>query len=265
MVKRLFDMVVSAVALAVVSPVILLAALGVRLSSRGPVFYRAARVGRGGAPFTMHKLRTMHVDQGPSPSVITGPDDRRVFVLGRLLRLLKIDELPQFWDVLRGEMSLVGPRPEDPSIVRDHYAPEHLETLRVRPGLTSPGSLYGYTRGDRDLAGGDPERAYVEKLLPIKLALEAVYVRESNFGYDLWILVRTALVILLIAGGRRQFRDPPELRKVSRVVPARVPESPDAPRGRFERPVGQGAAAAVSNETEIRPARLGAQPVPTAG
>jgi lipopolysaccharide/colanic/teichoic acid biosynthesis glycosyltransferase len=227
----------------------------VRLSSRGPVFYRAARVGRGGEAFTMHKLRTMHVHQGPSPSVITGPDDRRVFFLGGLLRLLKIDELPQFWDVLRGKMSLVGPRPEDPRIVRDHYAPEHLETLDIRPGLTSPGSLFGYTQGDSILAGRDPERAYVEKLLPTKLALEAVYVREANFWYDLRILVRTAGVILLIACGRRRFRNPPEMRKVSRVVPARL----------FERPVEQETVPAVRNENETYPARLAAQPVPTAG
>src|SRR5947209_559846 len=129
MAKRLFDVLVSAVALAVLSPLFLLAALGIRLSSRGPVFYRARRVARGGEPFTMHKFRTMHVHQGAAPSAITGPSDRRVFFFGALLRRLKIDELPQFWDVLRGKMSLVGPRPEDPRIVRDHYAPEHLETL----------------------------------------------------------------------------------------------------------------------------------------
>src|SRR5437763_3900118 len=157
MAKRLFDMLVSAAALAVLSPVILLAAVGVRLSSRGPAFYRARRAGRGGVPFTMLKLRTMHVDQGPAPSAITGVKDPRVFPFGALLRRLKIDELPQFWDVLRGQMSLVGPRPEDPRIVRDHYAAEHYETLRVRPGLTSPSSLYGYTHGDPFLAGEDPE------------------------------------------------------------------------------------------------------------
>jgi lipopolysaccharide/colanic/teichoic acid biosynthesis glycosyltransferase len=260
MAKRLFDIVVSAAALAVLSPVLLVAALGVRLSDRGPVFYRARRIGRGGVPFTMHKFRTMRVEQGASPSVITGPSDRRVFFFGRLLRLLKIDELPQFWDVLRGEMSLVGPRPEDPRIVRDHYAPEHLDTLSVRPGLTSPGSLYGYTKGDGLLVGADPERAYVQKLLPIKLALEAVYVREASFWYDLQILFRTALVILLIACGRRRFRNPPEMRRVSRFVPARFAGLPEAPP-RPAQTAGadrEEEAAGTRNENEVLPARLGA-------
>jgi len=236
MAKRLFDVLVSAAALAVLWPLFLLAALGIRLSSRGPILYRAARVGRGGELFTMHKFRTMHVHQGAAASAITGPGDRRVFFFGSLLRRLKIDELPQLWDVLRGEMSLVGPRPEDPRIVRDHYAPEHLETLAALPGLASPGSLYNYTHGERVLAQGDPEGAYVEKLLPVKLALEAVYVREATLWYDLRILFRTACVIVLIACRWCRFRDPPEMRKVSRFVPARLQGSPDVP----PRPGGSG-------------------------
>ena len=227
MAKRLFDLVGAAVALVLLSPLLFLAALGIRLSSRGPILYRALRAGKDGVPFTMHKFRTMRTDQGPTRSAITGTKDPRVFFFGALLRRLKIDELPQLWDVLRGKMSLVGPRPEDPRIVRDHYAPEHLETLRVLPGLASPGSIYNYTHADQILARGDPERVYVEELLPVKLALDAVYVREASLGYDLRILFRTAFVIALMALGRRTFRDPPEMRRITSVVPARFP--PPAP------------------------------------
>src|SRR6266566_8562668 len=113
MVKRLFDIVVAAFALVLFSPLLLIAAVGIRLSSRGPVLYRAQRVGRDGKLFTMHKFRTMRVEQGPGSSPITGPNDSRVYRFGSLLRRLKIDELPQLYDVLRGTMSLVGPRPED--------------------------------------------------------------------------------------------------------------------------------------------------------
>jgi lipopolysaccharide/colanic/teichoic acid biosynthesis glycosyltransferase len=212
--KRLFDIIGAALGLLLSAPVLLVAAVGIRLSSRGPILYRAQRVGRGGKPFTMHKFRTMRVEQGPGACPVTGPNDARVFRFGSLLRLLKIDELPQLYDVLRGKMSLVGPRPEDPRIVRDYYTPQQRETLRVRPGMTSPGSLYNYTHGDQILRPEDPEQAYVARLLPVKLALEGVYVREASFWYDLRLLFRTAWVILQVGLGRQHFPDPPEMREV---------------------------------------------------
>jgi lipopolysaccharide/colanic/teichoic acid biosynthesis glycosyltransferase len=219
--KRLFDIVLSLTALIVCAPLLLLAAAGIRMSSRGPVLYRAQRAGRDGAPFLMHKFRTMRCDQGPAAPAITSRGDRRVFAFGRLLRTLKIDELPQLYDVLRGKMSLVGPRPEDLRIVRDHYAAEHWQTLRVRPGIASPGSIYSYTHGEKLLGHDAPERDYLEKLLPVKLALELVYVRRASLFYDLRLLARTAAVIALIALGKKEFRDPPELARIDRVVPTR--------------------------------------------
>jgi len=165
----------------------------------------------------MHKFRTMRVSRGGNAAAITGPLDPRVFPVGALLRRLKLDELPQLFDVLRGKMSLVGPRPEDPRIVRDHYRPQDHETLRVLPGLASPGSIYNYTHGEAILARGDAEQVYAEKLLPVKLALETVYVGEASFLYDLRILLRTAAVILLIAAGKRHFPDPPEMAKARRM------------------------------------------------
>src|SRR4051812_37720460 len=120
MVKRCFDVVLSAAALVAMAPVFLAVAAAIRWSSPGPVLYRARRVGLHGDLFTMHKFRTMNVDQGPDPSPLTSPNDSRVFPVGAALRLLKLDELPQLYDVLRGKMSLVGPRPEDPYFVREH-------------------------------------------------------------------------------------------------------------------------------------------------
>ena len=217
MAKRLFDVVVAALGLVVAAPVLVVAAVGIRLSSRGPILHRARLVGRDGRLFTMYKLRTMHLGAG-SGSVITAERDPRVFAFGRPLRRLKIDELPQLVNVLRGEMSLVGPRPQHPAIVTRHYAPEHWETLRVRPGLASPGSLYDSTHGEPLLGSVDPERTYVERLLPIVLALDLVYVHRASLRYDATVVARTLRLIASAAVGRRTFPDPPELSEARRYL-----------------------------------------------
>ena len=211
MAKRLFDVIVAALGLVIAAPVLLIAAVGIRLSSPGPLLYRAHLIGRNGRPFTMYKLRTMHVDHRGAGSVITAERDPRVFAFGRPLRRLKIDELPQLVNVLRGEMSLVGPRPQHPEIVRRYYAPEHWETLRVRPGLASPGSLYDSTHGEPLVGSTDPERGYAERLLPLVLALDRVYVRRASLWYDAIIVGRTLLLIAASVVGRRTFTDPPEM------------------------------------------------------
>jgi len=218
MAKRLLDIALSSISLVVLSPLFGLAAIGIRLSSPGPIFYRAQRVGVNQTKFVMYKFRTMHVDRRSLTSVITAKNDPRVFVLGLWLRRLKIDELPQLLNVLRGEMAIVGPRPEDPRIVGECYAQEHFETLCVLPGLASPGSIYNYTHGEQMLDTDDPEKAYVERLLPIKLALDMVYVREASLIYDLRIIFRTALTILAITLGKRHFADPPEMKKAQALV-----------------------------------------------
>jgi lipopolysaccharide/colanic/teichoic acid biosynthesis glycosyltransferase len=220
--KRLFDVVVAALGLVIAAPVLLMAALGIRLSSPGPLLYRARLIGRNGRPFTMFKLRTMHVDHGGPSSVITAEQDARVFAFGRPLRRLKIDELPQLVNVLRGEMSLVGPRPQHPDIVRRYYAPEHWETLRVRPGLASPGSLYDSTHGEPLVGSADPERAYAERLLPLVLALDRAYVRRASLWYDATIVGRTLLVIAASLFGRRTFPDPPEMAEARALLHRRA-------------------------------------------
>lgn len=212
--KRLFDLAAAGVALAAVAPLLAVGIIGIRLTSPGPAFYRARRAGLGGRPFTMYKLRTMHVPapaDGAVGSPITGAADPRVFPFGRLLRRLKVDELPQLYNVLRGDMAIVGPRPEELAIVERYYTPVHHLTLRVRPGLASPGSLYQYTHGDALLSGGDPEERYVTRLLPIKLGLELAYVRRASFLYDCQIIARTVWVIAGVALGRRRFPPPREM------------------------------------------------------
>lgn len=220
MAKRLIDVTLAALALVALAPLLAVAAVGIVCTSPGPILFRARLAGRGGRLFTMYKLRTMHVDQRGSGSRITAERDPRVFALGRLLRRLKIDELPQLVNVLRGEMSLVGPRPQHPDIVRDHYAPEHWETLRVRPGLASPGSLYDSTHGEAIVGSGDAERRYAERLLPLVLALDLVYVRHASLRYDLALVVRTLGLLGAALLGRRQFPDPPEMPEARRLLGA---------------------------------------------
>jgi len=218
-VKRLFDIALTAVALVASLPILAIAALGIRLSSPGPLLYRATRAGRRGKLFTMYKLRTMEVRSlVVEDSVITASNDKRVFPFGALLRRSKIDELPQLFNVLRGDMTFVGPRPEDPKVVAQHYTPEQWETLDVPPGLTSPGALYSTTHGERWLSEAAAERDYYEHLMPLKLALDRVYVRHSSVFYDLGVIARTALVVIGRAVGQRHFPDPPEMAEARRLL-----------------------------------------------
>ncbi len=211
MVKRLFDVLASATALIVLGPVILLAALTVKLSSKGPAFYCPQRSGLNGKLFKLYKLRTMHIDHGGNDSVVTGLADPRIFAVGSILRKLKLDELPQLWNILRGDMSIVGPRPEDPKIVDRHYDELGWETLTVRPGLAGVSSIYNYTHGEKMLTGPNPEDTYARELLPVKLALEAVYLQKASLAYDVKLIARTIAAIIRIGIGQSQFADPPEM------------------------------------------------------
>src|SRR3989442_14331259 len=145
--KRMLDVTLAGMALIVVAPLLALLAIGIRLAGPGPIFYRAQRVGRDCRPFTMSKPRTMRIGDAAT-TVITAHGDPRIFPLGRLLRRLKLDELPQLLNILRGEMSVVGPRPEDPSMVQRFYAPFYYKSFDVLPCLTSPASIYPYGHGE---------------------------------------------------------------------------------------------------------------------
>jgi len=208
--KRVVDVILAGVALVAAAPVLAVAAIGIRLSGPGPILYRAQRVGLHRRMFTMYKLRTMRVGQA-YPSVITAKNDPRVFPFGAWLRRTKIDELPQLYNILRGDMAIVGPRPEDPQMVERFYAPIHHATLRVLPGLTSPGSMYAYTHGEAELDAQDAEGCYAERLLPLKLALDLVYVRRASLAYDVALIVRTVWMLGTALLGRHEFPLPPEL------------------------------------------------------
>jgi lipopolysaccharide/colanic/teichoic acid biosynthesis glycosyltransferase len=191
--KRTLDVVVSALALVVLVPVLALIAAAVALDGPGPVFYRAERVGFRGRPLRMLKFRKMRTDAGGS--LLTVADDRRLTRLGALLARTKLDELPQLWHVLRGDMSLVGPRPESPDFVR-RFPAEYALILSVRPGLTGYTQL-AFAREGLILDAGDPERDYVRRLLPQKIALDRMYAARPSLGRDLRILGATVRCLLL--------------------------------------------------------------------
>lgn len=189
MAKRVFDIVCAALGLALLAPVLLVLALWIKLDSPGPVFFLQERVGRQGRSFLIHKFRTMRVDNA-GPQITVGADPR-ITRSGAWLRRYKLDELPQLWDVLRGAMSLVGPRPEVPKYVALY--PEELRrlVLSVRPGITDPASLRYRNESERLAAAADPEREYIEVVMPAKLALAADYVREASLGGDLRLILST--------------------------------------------------------------------------
>lgn len=188
LVKRAFDVLAAALGLLLLSPVLLAAAVWVKLDSPGPVLFRQTRVGRFGVPFTIHKFRTMRVEPG---AAITVGADPRITRSGQVLRQSKLDELPQLWDVLRGAMSLVGPRPELPRYVDLYPADLRAQVLAVRPGITDPASLAFSHEAELLAAAADPEREYREVILPAKLRLSADYAARASLATDLRLILAT--------------------------------------------------------------------------
>jgi lipopolysaccharide/colanic/teichoic acid biosynthesis glycosyltransferase len=178
-------------------PLVLALAVAVRLDSRGPAIHPAVRVGFGGRRFHCFKLRTMVMDSDGSGPAVTGRRDRRVTRVGEVLRRYRLDELPQLWNVARGEMLLVGPRPEDPRFVALDD-PLHRLVFAAMPGITGLTQL-AFADEAEMLDTADPERHYREVILPRKLALDADYLRRRSTALDLWILGQTVLTAL----GRR--------------------------------------------------------------
>ena len=191
--KRLLDVVVAAILLAALAPLFVLLGLLIKLESAGPVFYRAERVGRNGALFHLLKLRKMH--DGAAGEALTADVDARFTRIGRFLARTKLDELPQLLNVLRGQMSLVGPRPEDPSFVLRHDN-DFAEIHRVRPGITGLGQL-AFAREAEILDPTDRVGCYLDRILPQKVHLDLLYARTRSIRGDLRILAWTIVPVVL--------------------------------------------------------------------
>ena len=189
--RRVFDVTVASAGLALLSPALLLIALSVKLYDRGEVFYRARRVGKDGHLFWLYKFRSMVPRADSQGGGITVAADSRVTSLGRWLRQYKLDELPQLINVVKGDMSFVGPRPEDPRYVA-MYTLEQRKVLTVRPGITSPASLH-YRNEESLLSGGNWEKLYLEKILPHKLAIELDYLPQHTMWNDIKIIFHTIM------------------------------------------------------------------------
>lgn len=189
MAKRAFDLLGAALALALLWPLLLVVALWVRLDSPGPALYRQERVGRAGRLFRIHKFRTMHAAAGGLPIAVG--DDPRITRAGRWLRRSRVDELPQFIDVLAGHMSLVGPRPEVPRYVAQYPPPLRDRVLALRPGITDPAALEHIDDGALLARAADPEREYVQVILPRKLQRSVDYAESASLRSDLCVLART--------------------------------------------------------------------------
>lgn len=212
--KRAFDLVAASLATVVFVLPWLLIALLIKLQSPGPVLYKPLRVGKDGHPFTLLKFRTMRVDSGKI-RLTTLRNDPRVFPFGAFLRKTKLDETPQLLNILAGHMSVIGPRPEDKINADELYVGPFARILSVKPGLSSPASLYDYTHGE----AYPSEELYRRDFEPKKLAVELYYVDHRSSLYDLQIVFRTIGTIILIALGKRSFNPPEEL-ALSEIHPA---------------------------------------------
>jgi lipopolysaccharide/colanic/teichoic acid biosynthesis glycosyltransferase len=195
--KRALDLSLCALAMIVLGPVMLLAAIAIRLSSPGPVLYRAKRAGYKGQVFYELKFRTMRLG-ADRLGAFTAREDPRVFPAGKLLRLFKIDELPQILNIFRGEMSIVGPRPEAYEIVEECYTPEQRQVLDIAPGLTGfPQVRFFPELSVIDTGGLDPQDHYKHFILPMRLELDLDYVRRRSFTLDLYLIAYTAYLIVI--------------------------------------------------------------------
>jgi lipopolysaccharide/colanic/teichoic acid biosynthesis glycosyltransferase len=190
MIKRLFDLIIACASLIALSPAFLIVGLLIKADSSGPILYKGTRIGKDGIPFKMYKFRTMVVNADQIGVALTRSQDPRVTQVGRILRKWKIDEFPQLLNILRGEMSVVGPRPESPDYVR-YYTPEQRQVLRVKPGMTGLTQVR-YRHEEIMLSHClDLEADYIEKLMPQKLALDLEYIKNQSLLLDVKLIVQT--------------------------------------------------------------------------
>jgi lipopolysaccharide/colanic/teichoic acid biosynthesis glycosyltransferase len=204
MVRRFIDVSLALLILMLLSPLLVILAIWIKLGSPGPVFHRALRVGERGRPFFLVKFRTMVVDAAKLGPPVTVNNDHRVTRAGRFLRGTKLDEFPQFWNVLKGEMTLVGPRPEDPSFVA-RYTQEQREILKYRPGLTSPASLL-YS-DEASYLGSDWETVYEKEILCRKIDVDLAYLKTRSIWNDFVQLGYTVLRVFKLHNNDKERRE----------------------------------------------------------
>jgi len=195
MLKWLFDVLFSVFGLIITSPVLAVVALAIKISSPGPVFFRGERIGKKGKPFRIFKFRTMveNAEELGGPS--TASDDPRLTKIGLFLKKYQLDELPQLINVLKGEMSFVGPRPEVPFYINMMTEEEKKIILSIQPGITDFSSLQNFHEGEVLKGSPDPEKTYMEKIRPTKIKLQMEYVKNRSFLLDLKIIVKTILKV----------------------------------------------------------------------
>ncbi|MDD2731824.1 MAG: sugar transferase [Candidatus Pacebacteria bacterium] len=195
MLKRLFDIILSLIGLITTFPILIIIAVIIKIDSKGPVFFKGLRIGKEGKPFRIYKFRTMVSDAEKLGGSSTSIDDPRLTKSGRFLKKYQLDELPQLINVLIGEMSLVGPRPEVPFYVDKMSKEEKDIILSVKPGMTDLASLWNFHEGEILKGSLDPEKTYMERIRPTKLKLQKEYVETRSFVMDLKIIFKTILKI----------------------------------------------------------------------
>lgn len=207
--KRIFDLSLSLISLIILSPLFLITGLLIKISSKGPIIYYSERAGINHKKIKFYKFRSMHITNHDKGLFIA--DDERLFLVGRIIRRLKIDELPQLLNVLKGDMSIVGPRPMIYTSVDRIYSGKYKRILDVKPGLTSAASLFDYTVGD----SYTDNKRYMKEVLPIKLELELLYLDKQCFKYDLNLVIRTIITIVMVLFGKKDFPPQPELKEIT--------------------------------------------------
>lgn len=214
-IKRFCDIVLCSFALIVLSPIFLITAVAIKVSSKGPILYFSERAGLNKKPFKFYKFRSMHmVDETHKQKDLYTADEDRLFLVGRIIRRLKIDELPQLINVIAGHMSIVGPRPMPMSSVDWQYCGRYKKILSVRPGLTSAASLYDYTVGDTCT----DEEEYRKTVVPNKFEMELLYIDKQSFCYDIRLVLRTMLTILMVFLRCKTLPKQPELQEIRVTV-----------------------------------------------
>ena len=201
LIKRLFDLVSALLAIIVTSPLWLIIAIGIKLSSKGPVFYRAERIGKDRKPFVVFKFRSMHVyqpEEGSDKKMEGGfiANEARIFPFGGVLRKCKFDELPQLLNILLGQMSVVGPRPLNLAYVNNHYKGRYANVTDVRPGLACLDSLFDYAHGELFIKDNDE---FIRTIVPVRDCLASMYVDRRSIGLDLYCIFRTLRLMFEIA------------------------------------------------------------------